>query len=153
MLDAIEGGVDSVEHGNFMDGDCLQALAGSRAVWVPTLVTVTNLIGCGRFQDPVLLRLARLQIRRIQKAFSLGACVALGSDAGAFRVGHGQGLLDEYRQFREIMTGKWTDPCPEEEPEFEESSRFRITENELKNRLESGEEAIRGRFRQPLQKY
>lgn len=153
VLDAIEGGVDSVEHGNFMDGDCLQALAGSRAVWVPTLVTVTNLIGCGRFQDPVLLRLARLQIRRIQKAFSLGACVALGSDAGAFRVGHGQGLLDEYRQFREIMTEKWTDPCPEEEPEFEESSRFRLTENELENRLESGEKAIRGRFRQPLQKY
>lgn len=144
VLDALEGGVDSVEHGNFMDEDCLQALAGSRAVWVPTLVTVTNLIGCGRFEDNVLRRLAGLQSRRIQRAFALGATVALGSDAGAFQVYHGQGLMDEYLQFRKILTEKGTSLG--EEKGFEESADFKISPEELNRRLEKGEEEIKSRF-------
>ncbi len=144
VLDALEGGVDSVEHGNFMDEDCLQALAGSRAVWVPTLVTVTNLIGCGRFEDNVLRRLAGLQSRRIQRAFALGATVALGSDAGAFQVYHGQGLMDEYLQFRKILTEKGTSLG--EEKGFEENADFKISPEELNRRLEKGEEEIKSRF-------
>lgn len=144
VLDALEGGVDSVEHGNFMDEDCLQALAGSRAVWVPTLVTVTNLIGCGRFEDNVLRRLAGLQSRRIQRAFALGATVALGSDAGAFQVYHGQGLMDEYLQFRKILTEKG--PSLGEEKGFEESADFKISPEELNRRLKKGEEEIKSRF-------
>ena len=144
VLDALEGGVDSVEHGNFMDEDCLQALAGSRAVWVPTLVTVTNLIGCGRFEDNVLRRLAGLQSRRIQRAFALGATVALGSDAGAFQVYHGQGLMDEYLQFRKILTEKGTSLG--EEKGFEENADFKISPEELNRRLKKGEEEIKSRF-------
>lgn len=34
VKDAVEAGVDSVEHGNFMDEACLQALAESGTVWV-----------------------------------------------------------------------------------------------------------------------
>jgi hypothetical protein len=29
--------------------------------------------------------------------------VALGSDAGAYRVFHGQGLVDEFQAFREVL--------------------------------------------------
>ena len=145
VWDALEAGVDSVEHGNFMDEDCLQALAGSRAVWVPTLVTVTNLIGCGRFEDNVLRRLAGLQSRRIQRAFALGATVALGSDAGAFQVYHGQGLMDEYHQFRKILTEEGTSLG--EEKGFEESADFKISPEELNRRLEKGEEEIKAGFR------
>ncbi|MFR2882126.1 MAG: Xaa-Pro dipeptidase [Lachnospiraceae bacterium] len=47
-------GVDSIEHGNFCDEDALQALAASDAVWVPTIVTVKNLLGDGRFPEQVV---------------------------------------------------------------------------------------------------
>ncbi|MDO5344405.1 MAG: amidohydrolase family protein [Lachnospiraceae bacterium] len=100
---AVECGVDSVEHGNFMDEECLQALAENQAVWVPTLVTVSNLLGSGRFRDQVIEQLQRQQERSLRSAFRKGVKVALGSDAGAFRVLHGQGLLDEYRQFQRIL--------------------------------------------------
>ena len=53
--------MDSVEHGNFMDEECLQAFAESSAVWVPTVVTVANLLGSGRFQDCVIERLLKRQ--------------------------------------------------------------------------------------------
>ena len=37
---AIEAGVDSLEHGNYMDEETIAMLADSNTVWVPTLVTV-----------------------------------------------------------------------------------------------------------------
>ncbi len=46
--------MDSIEHGNFCDEDALQALAASDAVWVPTIVTVKNLLGDGRFPEQVV---------------------------------------------------------------------------------------------------
>ena len=42
---AVAAGVDSLEHGNYMDGETLEMLAESSTVWVPTLVTVINLLG------------------------------------------------------------------------------------------------------------
>lgn len=100
---AVECGVDSVEHGNFMDEESVQALAESHAVWVPTLVTVHNLLGSGRFPDEVIENLQRQQEMHLKRAFRQKAKVALGSDAGAYRVLHGQGLLDEYAQFQSIL--------------------------------------------------
>ncbi|HIR27873.1 MAG TPA: amidohydrolase family protein [Candidatus Choladousia intestinigallinarum] len=145
ILHAIEAGVDSVEHGNFMDEDCLQALAESRSVWVPTLVTIANLIGCGRFKDPVLLRLKELQSSRIRRAFELGALVALGSDAGAFEVFHGQGLLDEYAQFRLILGEDCREDFPKER-EDSEGFEFTVPAEELDRRLKGAEQEIRQRF-------
>ena len=43
---AVEAGVDSIEHGNYMDDETISMLADSESVWVPTLVTVRNLKGC-----------------------------------------------------------------------------------------------------------
>ncbi len=106
VQDAAEQGVDSVEHGNFMDEESLKALAASHAVWVPTLVTISNLKGSGRFDDTVICRLERLQSGNIRRAYELGAKIALGSDAGAWHVKHGQGLVDEYNLFAAILTDK-----------------------------------------------
>lgn len=102
---AVEAGVDSVEHGNFLDEECLRALAESHAVWVPTYVTITNLIGSGRFDDGALERLKERQGEVIRRGYELGAKLALGSDAGAYMVPHGQGLLDEYREFKRLLGG------------------------------------------------
>lgn len=109
VKDAVEAGVDSVEHGNFMDEEALQALAESKAVWVPTFVTIANLIGSGRFGDAALRALKEETGMRIRRGFELGAQIALGSDAGAYRVFHGQGLLDEYREIRALTEGKLPD--------------------------------------------
>jgi len=93
---AIAAGVDSIEHGAYLGQETLHRLAESRTVWVPTLVTFGNLIGCGRFPDAVLKPLLEGAMENVRRAVSLGALIAPGSDAGAFRVLHGQGTLDEY---------------------------------------------------------
>lgn len=93
---AAAAGVDSVEHGAYLSDETLCAMAESGTVWVPTLAAVAMLSGCGRFPESVLEPLTALQMEKVRKAAALGVPLACGSDAGAFRVPHGQGGLDEY---------------------------------------------------------
>lgn len=101
-----EAGVDSIEHGNFMDEDCLRLLCESGTVWVPTFVTITNLIGSGRYDDASLLRLKERQGAVIKRGFELGVPIAPGSDAGAYCVPHAQGIRDEYRELYDLCKGQ-----------------------------------------------
>lgn len=100
---AVEAGVDSLEHGNYMNEDSLAMLAQSHTVWVPTLVTVRNLMGDGRYEDEVLWPIIESAKENVRKAFQLGIKVAPGSDAGAYRVLHGQGVQDEMDSFVEFL--------------------------------------------------
>ena len=100
---AVEAGVDSLEHGNYMNEESLTMLAQSHTVWVPTLVTVRNLMGDGRYEDEVLWPIIESAKENVRKAFQLGIKVAPGSDAGAYRVLHGQGIQDEMDSFVEFL--------------------------------------------------
>ncbi len=93
---AIEAGLDTLEHGNYLEQDTLDQLARSRTIWIPTLSPTGNLLGCGRFPDAQVRRILERQMEGISYAFEKGAVIGLGSDSGAYLVPHGQGLLDEY---------------------------------------------------------
>ena len=95
--------MDSIEHGAYLTDETLCQLEESGAVWVPTLVTIGNLIGCGRFPDTVLTPLLAYQMNAVKKAAAQGAKIACGSDAGAYRVLHGQGGLDERTLLRRAI--------------------------------------------------
>ena len=92
---ALDAGVDSIEHGAYPDAEALRMLAQSGAVWVPTLVTIGNLIGEGRYPDDVLRPLLEGQMAAARDCAAQGGKIAAGSDAGAYRVPHVQGLRDE----------------------------------------------------------
>ena len=100
---ALRAGVDSLEHGNYMNEESLVMFAESDTVWVPTLVTVRNLLGDGRYEDDALKPIVESAEENIRKAFQLGVKVALGSDAGAYRVIHGKGIQDEVQAFVQIL--------------------------------------------------
>ena len=107
---AVEAGVDSIEHGNYMDDETISMLADSESVWVPTLVTVRNLKGCGRFEDTILASIIKAGEQNLKKAFEKKVHVAVGSDAGAFKVLHGKGTEDECRAFFDIL-GETPEVC------------------------------------------
>lgn len=100
---AAEAGVDSVEHGAYLDEAALRAMAEHGTLWTPTIVTIGNLIGCGRYPDEVLKPLFRLHAENIRQAAKLGVPIAVGSDAGAYRVPHAQGTENERRYLEEIL--------------------------------------------------
>lgn len=93
---ALEAGVDTLEHGNYLSDSTIELLAESPVIWVPTFAPTGNLLGCGRFPDSQVKQILERQLRCVRRAFSLGAHLGLGSDAGAYLVPHGQGLFDEY---------------------------------------------------------
>lgn len=92
----LEAGVDSLEHGFFMEEETLCLLAERQIPWMPTFAPVGNLLGCGRFPDAEVQKNLDMQMERVKKAASLQACIGLGSDAGAYLVPHGKGTQDEY---------------------------------------------------------
>lgn len=100
---ALSAGVDSIEHGAYLDHDTLHQLAETGAVWVPTLATYGDLRGEGRFPDEVVVPLTALQQENVAYAASIGANIACGSDAGAYAVYHGQGTVDEAALLRQAL--------------------------------------------------
>ena len=78
-------------------------MADGGTLWTPTIVTIGNLIGCGRYPDDVLRPLFRLHAENIRRAAALGVPIAIGSDAGAYRVPHGGGAADERRYLETIL--------------------------------------------------
>lgn len=100
---AVEAGVNSLEHGNYMDKETIEMLAESDTVWVPTLVTIRNLWDCGRYEEQVLKPIIELSEKNLRMAWNYKAKVALGSDAGAYMVPHGIGLLNEYQAVTDIL--------------------------------------------------
>lgn len=103
VRDVVEAGADSVEHGNFMSRDTLDLLADTGTVWVPTISTIYNLIDNGRFENTVLKRLYEKASDNLCYAYEKGVRAAMGSDAGAYCVPHGKGIMDEYEVYRKNL--------------------------------------------------
>ena len=89
MEAAAAAGVESIEHGAYADGDSLSAMAEMRTVWVPTISTIANLRGTGRFDENAVVAIFDSAAENIRRFASLGGIIAPGSDAGAWAVPHG----------------------------------------------------------------
>ena len=98
---AATAGVDSVEHGAYLDGDALAAMAENGTVWVPTISTVGNLRGKGRFEEDAVARIFESAAENIRCFAEMGGLLGCGSDAGAWAVPHGCG--SEERLLQEIL--------------------------------------------------
>jgi len=123
---AAEEGIDSIEHGNYIEEEAVEAMREHGTIWVPTIATVKNLEGSGRYDDTVIQRIYAMNAEQIKKAWNRGVIMALGSDAGAYHVLHGQGIYDEWKYFQEIIG--------------EESEKMKI-------RLLEGENQIKRKFK------
>ncbi len=86
---AAEAGVDSVEHGAYLDGEALAAMKEGDVVWVPTISTVANLRGRGRFREEAVEKIYENAAESIGAFAAMGGRIAPGSDAGAWAVPHG----------------------------------------------------------------
>ena len=88
-----EAEVDSIEHGAYPDEEALAAMAEYKTVWCPTISTIGNLRGKGRFDETAVGKIFDFQM---EKLAAFRGLVALGTDAGAWAVGHGCGTEAEY---------------------------------------------------------
>ncbi len=98
---AIEGGVDSVEHGFFVREDQLAKMRDRQIAWVPTFAPVqeqlnhADVFGWDEREVGNLRRILDRHAESLIKAHGMGVQVIAGSDAGSSGVAHGLGLLYE----------------------------------------------------------
>jgi hypothetical protein len=94
----LEKGANSIEHGYFISSENILAMAELGTVWTPTFAPLSNFL---RYANPqegqrhVVEQTLAAHRSNLLHAIESGVIVAVGSDAGAFAVPHGQGLFDE----------------------------------------------------------
>ena len=81
--------MDSIEHGAYLDDAALAAMVENGTLWVPTISTVANLRGKGRFNEEAVQGIFASATENIRKFANTGGLIAPGSDAGAWAVPHG----------------------------------------------------------------
>lgn len=99
---AAAAGVDSVEHGAYLDDDALAAMQENGTVWVPTLSTIGNLRGKGRFNEKAVQAILESALENVEKFAGMGGLIAPGTDAGAWAVPHGS--LTEYELLGQVCS-------------------------------------------------
>lgn len=106
MLAAAKAEVDSIEHGAYSDQEALEAMAEHQVIWTPTVSPIGNLTGGGRFCDEITEKIKEFHMEQIRRFVRMGGNAALGSDAGAWRVPHVEGLKTELGYLSEIVDEK-----------------------------------------------
>lgn len=86
-------GVDSIDHGAYLDKDALQAMEANGTVWVPTLSTIGNLRGKGRFAETAVRKILDSALYNVAE---FKGYLAAGTDAGAWSVPHGSTTEEGY---------------------------------------------------------
>ncbi|HEY2871061.1 MAG TPA: amidohydrolase family protein, partial [Reyranella sp.] len=98
ILNAVRGGIDSIEHGIFMTDECIREMK-ERGVWlVPTLAAVKNILkgyddGDRSIPDYVIEKARRVfdrHIASIKMYYKAGGKIAMGTDAGTPHNRHGE---------------------------------------------------------------
>ena len=98
---AATAGVDSIEHGAYLDNEALCAMKEAGVVWVPTLSTIGNLRGTGRFSETAVCAILESAQQNVAQFAALGGLIAPGTDAGAWSVPHG--AQTEYSLLRQVL--------------------------------------------------
>ena len=94
-------GVDSVEHGAYLDRQALEAMVANNVIWVPTLSTVGNLRGKGRFREEAVQKILKSAVENVTVFGEMGGLLAPGTDAGGWAVPHGS--LTEFELLEQCL--------------------------------------------------
>jgi imidazolonepropionase-like amidohydrolase len=94
---AIRAGIDSIEHGSFLDEEGLKLMIQKGTYYVPTLMAYEGVkegIAGGRL-DPRVVKKGQLALDSInftvRRAVSMGVRIAFGTDAGVYPHGRNAG--------------------------------------------------------------
>ncbi|MCY1510880.1 hypothetical protein D9M68_452700 [compost metagenome] len=99
ILNAVRAGIDSIEHGIFMDDDCLREMLEAETYLVPTIAAVRNIIANADNGIPAYaVEKARAVEQRHRESFQMyykaGGRIAMGTDAGTPFNLHGENAME-----------------------------------------------------------
>lgn len=95
ILNAVRGGIDSIEHGIFLSDQCIEEMLERRTYLVPTLSALKNILAAGDQGIPEYVlekatRVSETHQRSIKMFYEAGGRIAMGTDAGTPFNHHGE---------------------------------------------------------------
>ncbi len=95
ILNAVRGGIDSIEHGIFMSQKCIDEMLERGTYLVPTLAALNNILAAGDRGIPDYVRekaarVAETHRNSIKMYYQAGGRIAMGTDAGTPFNHHGE---------------------------------------------------------------
>ncbi len=101
ILNATRGGIDSIEHGIFLDDECIAEMLARGTVLVPTLAAVANIVEGAKRGAPIppyVVEKAERVVERhrdsIRAFYRAGGRIAMGTDAGTPFNRHGENAAE-----------------------------------------------------------
>ena len=100
ILRAVTSGVDTLEHGTFMDDACIEEMAKRDTTFVPTLAIMHDSLTRGAqwgYSTELLDKYQRLHETRMQAvnaAYGAGVPIALGTDSSGWLAPHGRNAVE-----------------------------------------------------------
>lgn len=99
IMNAVRGGVDSIEHGIFMDQACVDLMKQNGTYVVPTLSALVNILanadnGIPAYAVEKSARVAERHRQSIKMFYDAGGKLAMGTDAGTPFNHHGENALE-----------------------------------------------------------
>ena len=99
ILNAVRAGMDSIEHGIFLNHECLETMLEKKTFLVPTLSAVNNIFinkdnGIPDFIVEKTLRIRERHHKSIKMFYEAGGKIAMGTDAGTPFNLHGENLQE-----------------------------------------------------------
>ena len=86
ILNAVRGGIDSIEHGIFMNEHCIEEMLERGTYLVPTLAALANILEGAEKVPPYVIekarRVAEAQRESFRRYYRAGGRIAMGTDAG-----------------------------------------------------------------------
>ena len=96
IKNALRAGVDSIEHGTYLDDEAIEMMLGRGVYYVPTVAVRRRIAedgargGVPAFILDVVQRVLERHVQSLEKARKAGVRIALGTDAGASMFPHGE---------------------------------------------------------------
>ena len=99
ILNAVHGGVHSIEHGIFMADQCIEAMLESGTYLVPTFSALQNILlgadkGIPAFIVEKTKRVSTFHQKSIKAFYEAGGKIAMGTDAGTPFNKHGENAME-----------------------------------------------------------
>ena len=98
ILNAVRAGIDSIEHGIFMDEECLREMLEARTYLVPTIAAVRNIVANADNGIPAYAvekaRAVEQRHRESIQMYKAGGRIAMGTDAGTPFNLHGENAME-----------------------------------------------------------
>jgi imidazolonepropionase-like amidohydrolase len=100
VKNALRAGIDSIEHGVFLDDEAIKLFLDSKTALIPTISAPFHILdkgikgGVPAYAVEKTKKVSKTHIESAQRAYREGVTIAMGTDAGTPFNGHGENLKE-----------------------------------------------------------